>query len=94
MKSDLDPLCQIWSWGAIKQPQGYFTPPIGGCWDHVDMIDLKIKFNPRNLQQDPRLTDPEQTIARAISTYLVRGPLGFGPIQFLMDSSLKDLQQD
>ena len=48
-------------------------------------IDL---FFPRNLQQDPRFMDPEKTLSidhSSIATYLVRGPLRFGPIQCLMD---------
>ena len=42
---------------------------------------------PRNLQQDPHFTDPSRTWVSNSShaTYNVRGPLGFGPIQFWME---------
>ena len=66
-------------------------------YDFVDVYDQDIRTwyglhcqpkHPRNLQQDPRFTDPccksEYLIARS-QTYLARGPLGFGPIQKLMD---------
>ena len=66
-------------------------------YDFVDVYDQDIRTyyglhcqpkHPRNLQQDPRFTDPyckpEYLIARS-QTYLARGPLGFGPVQFLMD---------
>ena len=33
----------------------------------------------------PRSTDPEKTRVSPSSTNLLRGPLGFGPIQFLME---------
>ena len=51
------------------------------CWCHQMCC-------PRNLQQDPRFTDPEKTWVSnsSIATYFSRGPLGFGPIQFLMDA--------
>ena len=47
--------------------------------------------NPRNLQQDPLFTGggPRQNLSikkRSIATYLVRGPLGIGLIQFLMET--------
>ena len=54
-----------------------------------------IKLHPnldiaRNLQQYPLFTDPEQTWAFNLIARLQlteRGPLGFGPIQFLMEIS-------
>ena len=42
---------------------------------------------PRNLQQDPRFTDPSTWISNSYSNLLNGGPLGFGPIEFLMDDS-------
>ena len=47
--------------------------------------------DPRNIQwSDPRFTDPEKTWvsnSSSLATYFSRGPLGFGPIEFLVEKT-------
>ena len=49
-------------------------------------------YLPRNLQRsDPRTNGPRKNLSikkRSIATYVSRGPLGFGPIRCLMDTSM------